>query len=364
MLQPSASKATAGQLEEFYRELSPHSLGALWTAQEDALTGEPRSKAVPHLWPWREIRPKALQAGELVGTQEAERRVLMLLNPGLAGRVATTNSLFSGVQIVMPGEAARSHRHTPAALRFVIQSLGGYTTVEGEKIPMLPGDLVLTPNWNWHDHSNDTGEPMIWLDGLDLPLVSLLEAVFFEQYPEDVQPITRPDGETQKLYGSGGLAPAWQTPDGAHSPLMHYPWEQAKDALLGLAPDTEGSPFDGVMLEYTNPLTGGPVMPTIACHAQLLRPGERTKAHRHTSSVIYHVVEGNGVSVVDGHDMEWEPKDVFCVPGWAYHEHFNPSFTQPALLFSFTDRPVLRSLNLLREQEHPQGRQEIRQEIN
>ena len=357
MLQPSASKATTEQLQEFYGELAPRSLGALWTAQEQALTREPKSKAVPHLWSWREIKPKALQAGELVGTQDAERRVLMLLNPGLAGRVATTNSLFSGVQIVMPGEAARSHRHTPAAFRFVIQSQGGYTTVEGEKIPMHPGDLVLTPNWNWHDHSNDTGEPMIWLDGLDLPLVSLLEAAFFEQFPEDVQPITRPDGETMKLYGGAGLAPSWQTPEGSHSPLMHYPWQQSRNALLQLAPDADGSPFDGVILEYTNPLTGGPVMPTIACHVQLLRPNQRTKAHRHTSSVIYHVVEGNGASVVDGQELEWEEKDVFCVPGWAYHEHVNASPTEPALLFSFTDQPVLRSLDLLREQEHPQGSQ-------
>ena len=125
MVQPSTTKATSEQLQEFYEELLPHSLGALWTVQEQALTIEPRSKAVPYLWQWRELKAKALQAGELVGTQDAERRVLMLLNPGLAGRIATTNSLFSGLQIVMPGEAARSHRHTPAALRFVIQSQGG-----------------------------------------------------------------------------------------------------------------------------------------------------------------------------------------------------------------------------------------------
>ena len=357
MVQPSATKATSEQLQEFYEELLPHSLGALWTVQEQALTSEPRSKAVPYLWQWRELKAKAMQAGELVGTQEAERRVLMLLNPGLAGRIATTNSLFSGLQIVMPGEAARSHRHTPAALRFVIQSQGGYTTVEGEKIPMHPGDLVLTPNWNWHDHANDTGEPMIWLDGLDLPLVHLLESVFYEPFPEDAQPVTRPADETLKLYGNGGLTPGWQTPEGSHSPLMHYPWEQTRNALLRLAPDADGSPHDGVILEYTNPMTGGPVMPTIACHVQLLRPGQRTKAHRHTSSVIYHVVEGHGESIVDSQPMEWETKDVFCVPGWAYHEHANTSSTEPALLFSFTDQPVLRSLNLLREQGHPQCQQ-------
>ena len=158
-----------------------------------------------------------------------------------------------------------------------------------------------------------------------------------------------------KLYGAGGLIPAWQTPEDTHSPLMHYPWEQTRQALLRLAPDAAGSPHDSVILEYANPVTGGSVMPTIGCHVQLLRPGERTKAHRHTSSVIYHAVEGRGVSVVDGQPMEWEEKDVFCVPGWAFHEHANPSDSEPAILFSFTDRPALRSLGLFREQEHPQG---------
>ena len=357
MVQPSASSATREQLQEFYRDLAPQSLGALWTAQEEVLTNEPKSKALPHLWRWSELRPRALQAAELVGTQEAERRVLMLLNPGLNGRVATTNTLFSGLQIVMPGEAASAHRHTPAALRFVIQSEGGYTTVDGEKIPMNPGDLVLTPNWTWHDHGNDTRDPMIWLDGLDLPLVHLLESVFFESFPEDVQPVTQPVDRSQRMYGAGGLSPGWQTPVGAHSPLMHYPWDQARAALLRLAPETDGSPHDGVILEYTDPRTGGPVMPTMACHVQLIRPGEHTLAHRHTSSAIYHVVEGSGSTVVDGQVFDWEEKDVFCVPGWTFHEHVNRSSVEPAILFSFSDQPVLRSLNLLREQEHPDQRQ-------
>ena len=359
MVQPSRSAATADDLERFYQDLQPNSLGALWTVQERALVDEPKSQAVAHLWPWRESRPRAMTAADLVGTQDAERRVLMLLNPGLDGRIATTNSLFSGIQIVMPGEAARAHRHTPAALRFIIESARGYTTVEGDKVPMRPGDLVLTPNWTWHDHGNDTDKPMIWLDGLDLPLVHMLEAVFYESYPEDVQPINMPVDSSLARYGSGALTPAWQTSESAHSPLMHYPWEKSKEALFRLAPETDGSPYDGVILEYTNPSSGGPVMPTMACHVQLLRPGERTKAHRHTSSAIYHVVEGEGASVVDGQQMDWEAKDVFCVPGWAYHEHINRSSSEPVLLFSFTDIPVLRSLNLLREQSHPEEYQQV-----
>ena len=357
MLRPSASTATTEELASFYKDLQSYSTAALWTVQEEALVSEPKSKALPHVWHWKDLRPQAMRAAKLVGTEEAERRVIMLLNPGLEGRIATTNSLFSGLQIVMPGEAARAHRHTPAALRFVVESDGGHTTVEGDQMPMHPGDLVLTPNWNWHDHGNNTANPMIWLDGLDLPLTHLLEAVFFEPYPEDIQPITQPTDNTLTKYGSGALTPSWEKPAATHSPLMHYPWDQTWAALQRLAPVADGSPYDGVVLEYTNPNTGGPVMPTIACHAQLLRPGEGTKAHRHTASAIYHVVEGEGYSIVDGQRLDWEDKDVFCVPGWAYHEHVNASATRPAVLFSFTDAPVLHALSLLREQPHPKGHQ-------
>ncbi|MFQ6027878.1 MAG: cupin domain-containing protein [Dehalococcoidia bacterium] len=357
MVQRSASAATADQLNQYYHELEAFSVAPLWTVQESALTHEPKSQAVPHRWRWRELRPQALRATELIGTQDAERRVLMLLNPGLNGRTATTNSLFSGLQIVMPGEAARAHRHSPSALRFIIESVGGYTNVNGDQIPMYPGDLVLTPNWNWHDHGNDTDQPIIWLDGLDLPLVTMLESVFFELYPEDVQPITQPVDFSLSQYGAGGLQPVWEQATALHSPLMHYPWDRTWQTLQGLAPIADGTPHDGIILEYQNPHTGGPVMPTIGCYVQLLRPGESTQAHRHTASSVYHVVEGSGYSVVDGEQLDWENKDVFCVPGWAYHEHVNASNTEPAVLFSFTDLPMLKSLGLLREQAHPQGNQ-------
>ena len=133
--------------------------------------------------------------------------------------------------------------------------------------------------------------------------------------------------------------PTWETTGAAHSPLLHYPWKQTWETLQRLAPEVDGSPFDGVIMEYTNPNTGGPVMPTIACHIQMLRPGEATRAHRHTAGAIYHVVQGRGRSVVNGQTLEWEDKDVFAVPGWNYHEHANASDTEPAVLFSFTEGP-------------------------
>lgn len=349
MLQRSDIESAPAELDALYRALEARGMAPLWTAP-DVGGHEPRSKAVPYRWRWQEVRPLALQAAALVGTKQAERRVLRLMNPGLQGRSATTNTLFSGVQIVMPGEVARAHRHTPSALRLVIEGEGGYTNVNGEPLAMLPGDLVLTPNWTWHDHANTTAKPMIWLDGLDLPLVNLLEAAFFDEYPAERQELSEAQGVSLALHGSGGLQPAWERPAARHSPLLHYPWPQTKAALDRLAGATSGSPFDGVILEYVNPATGGPCMPTMACFIQLLRPGERTRPHRHTPGAVYHVVQGRGVSEVDGVALDWADKDVFCVPGWAAHQHRNLSTTEPAYLFSFTDAPVLRSVDLFREE--------------
>jgi gentisate 1,2-dioxygenase len=275
---------------------------------------------------------------------------LELRNPGITEYVAATNVLFAGIQIVMPGELARAHRHTLAALRFIIESDGGYTNVNGEAIPMLPGDLVLTPNWSWHDHANDTTRPMIWLDGLDAPLVRFLGAAFQEEFPEDTQPLSEHRGLTLTKYGAGALRPAWDSHVARSSPLMHYPWAATRQALQELDALDRGSPYDGLLMEYTNPVDGGPVMPTLACYVQMLRPGQRTEAHRHTSSAVYHVVEGKGCSVVGGEVLEWEDKDVFAVPGWTGHHHVNLSDRDPAFLFSFTDIPIMRALDLLREE--------------
>ena len=207
------------------------------------------------MWHWRDLRPQAMRAAQLVGTEQAERRVLRLHNPELAGSSAS-NTLVANIQIVMPGEIARAHRHSPSALRLIIEGKGGYTVVNGARIPMSPGDLVLTPKWTWHDHANDTDAPMIWLDGLDTPLVRMLEAGFYEQYDGEAQPIGTSADPTSAKYGAGGLRPAWEpAPAVPYSPLWHYPMSQVRAALEQLAAEENGSPFDGVILEYTNPLT-------------------------------------------------------------------------------------------------------------
>jgi len=324
MLQVSDIQSSPEELDEYYGQLRAQHITPAWIG--GGITVEPHSKAVPYLWHWRELRPQAMRAAELVGTAQAERRVLRLTNPELPG--IASNTLVANIQIVMPGEIARAHRHSGAALRLIIEGQGGYTVVEGQRVPMSPGDLVLTPNWTWHDHANDTDAPMIWLDGLDTPLVRMLEAGFYEEYHHDRQDIAAPVN-----------ASAW-----------HFPMAEMRAALERRA--AAGSGGEEVVLEYKNRRTGGPVMPTIACHMQRLRPGEKTPAHRRVCCMNYHVVEGAGYSVVGERRLDWDDKDVFTVPTWTFCEHVN-SGDRPAFLFSFSDAPVMQALSLYREQTRP-----------
>jgi gentisate 1,2-dioxygenase len=325
MLELSDIKSSEEELQDYYTKLRAQHVTPAWIG--GGVSIEPRSKAVPHLWRWRELRPQAMRAAELVGTQQAERRVLRLTNPELPGASAS-NTLVANIQIVMPGEIARAHRHSAAALRLIIEGGGGYTVVNGERVPMFPGDLVLTPNWSWHDHANDTDAPMIWLDGLDTPLVRMLEAGFYEEYHQERQDFTA----------------------GANSSAWHYPMSEMGTALQHLAATGSGDTVDGIILEYTNRRTGVPVMPTIACYMQLLRPGEKTRACRRVCCTNFHVVEGAGYSIVGGQQLVWEDKDVFTVPTWTLYEHVNSS-DRPAFLFSFSDAPVMKALSLYREEK-------------
>ena len=292
MLELSDIKSSEEELQDYYTQLRAQHVTPAWIG--GGISSEPQSKAVPYLWHWRDLRPQAMRAAELVGTQQAERRVLRLTNPELPG--IASNTLVANIQIVMPGEVARAHRHSGAALRFIIEGGGGYTVVNGERVPMFPGDLVLTPNWSWHDHANDTDGPMIWLDGLDTPLVRMLEAGFYEEYHEDRQQF--------------GAAP--------NSSPWHFPFSEMRAALQRLADADSRDTVNGTVLEYKNRATSGPVMPTIACWMQLVRPGEKTRASRRVCCTNYHVVEGSGYSIVGGQRLDWEDKDVFTVPTWTF----------------------------------------------
>jgi gentisate 1,2-dioxygenase len=329
-------------------------LGAvpLWRYQRNLFPAQPKSKAVPYVWRYKKLRPYLLHFSTTLSLKEAERRVLMLVNPGMQEPPATVNTLYAGIQIILPGETAQAHRHASGAFRFIIEGSGAYTTVNGERVHMHPGDLLLTPGWHWHDHAHEGEGPMMWLDGLDYPLVNMLEAGFFELYNERLQPATSPDDFSTHQYLHGRLNPVWEQPHAQstqNSPIGNYTWTETEKALDAIADDATGSDFDGILLEYTNPWTGGPVMPTTSCRIARLRPGFHGRAHKHTSSTIYHVVRGQGATIVDGTRLEWGEHDIFAVPGWAAHEHINTSSTQDAVLFADTDEPVMRSLGLYRE---------------
>jgi gentisate 1,2-dioxygenase len=355
---PALSDELRAQREAFYAELPSLRMGALWNVLSNALTREPRTRSVPHLWKWSDVRPRVMRAGELVTAEEAERRVLMLLNPGLPPEsITAVGSLYAGVQLILPGEIARTHHHTPSATRFIIEGESAYTTVSGERTLLRKGDYATTPNWTWHDHGNESDRPMLWLDGLDIPFVNYLDAVFFEEWEwehkVEVQPVSKPPEDSTHRWGSN-LRPTYQRPHGAYSHVLNYRWETCRAALHALRGD-HGSPFDGVILEYINPHTGGPTLPTMAAYLQLLRKGEHTRAHRHTSSTVYHVAEGGGYSVIAGQRFDWQEGDTFVVPSWAWHEH--ASQAGEAVLFSFSDRPVLEAFGLYRDGALESGHQ-------
>ena len=352
LIDSTLSNDIQAQREQFYRQLNAKSIAPLWLVLGDAAPKEPRVQSVAHMWAWRDVKSYMAKAGDLVTPQEAERRVLMLINPGFKSNTfRTVGLIFAGIQMIMPGEIADSHRHTPNAQRFIIEGGGAYTAVQGERTIMSKGDFVLTPAWAWHDHGNESSKPMIWLDGLDLPYAIILDANFFEDYvggDGQTQPIYRQTEDSHHRWGRN-LRPTWERPplSTAASPILNYRWSESRDALHALR-DEKGSPHDGIMLQYINPMTGGPTLPTISAYLQLIRKGEHTQPHRHTSSTVYHVAEGEGRSLVGDTEYKWEEGDTFVVPSWVAHEH--ESSNGEAVLFSYSDRPIIHAAGFYREE--------------
>jgi gentisate 1,2-dioxygenase len=337
--------------EDAYATVAQLSAAPLWRHYGNLFSAEPVNRARPHVWPYARLRPLAVHFCRTLSLAEAERRVLMLVNPALTNPPATVNTLFAGIQVIMPGETAQAHRHTAGAFRFVIEGEGAYTTVNGQRVHMHPGDLLLTPGWHWHDHSHQGDGPMMWLDGLDYPLVNSLDAGFFELYDQRMQPPTSPDDLSSRQFLHGRLNPVWARPTGvapAVSPVGNYTWAETERALSGIADDADGSAAEGILLEYTNPWTGGPVLPTIGCRVARMPAGFTGLPRQQTASTIYHVVSGSGSTTVGEQRLDWSEHDVFCVPGWLPYRHRVEAGTD-AVLFSFTDEPVLRSLGLYRE---------------
>jgi gentisate 1,2-dioxygenase len=341
----SDAPTRTSERQAFYDKIAPANLAPLWEQLHGLVTPEPMPRCLPAIWRYRDVRPYLLQSGSLITAQEATRRVLMLMNPGLGGQASITGSLFAGLQLIMPGEVAPAHRHTQSALRFIIEGHGAYTAVDGERTAMEPGDFVITPSWTWHDHGNETSEPMVWLDGLDVQIVNLLNASFAEGYPDDTQPISRPEGDSFARYGNNLLPVDWK-PEVKTSPVFNYPYARTREALEALGRNGAPDPYHGYKLRYVNPASGEFAMPTIATFVQLLPAGFASLPYRATDGTALVCVEGAGETRIGDTVLSWEQHDVFVVPSWASHTHHA---TRESVLFSFSDRVVQEKLGLWRE---------------
>lgn len=329
----------------YYDRIGGQNLTPLWAVMSGLITKEPKSACQPHLWHWAPAREALMEAGGLITAKEAERRVLILENPGMPGQSKITTSLYAGLQLVLPGEVAPAHRHSQTALRFVMEGSGAYTNVDGERTLMEVGDFVITPPRAWHDHGNGSDAPMIWLDGLDIPLVQFLDASFAEGYPEDAQPQVRAPGDSQARYGAN-LAPVDWQPSGPASPIFNYPYDRTREALETMRRQEAWDPCHGLKMRYLNPNDGGYAMPTIAAFVQLLPKGFATARHRCTDATVFVAVEGRGRSRIGDVQVEWGPKDIFVAPSWAWTGH---EADADAVLFSYSDRVVQQKLGLWRE---------------
>jgi gentisate 1,2-dioxygenase len=341
-----ASPISSNRRGDFYERISADDFTPLWEVMSNIITREPSSACRPHLWRYEKAREYLMEAGSLITAREAERRVLILENPGLRGQSRITTSLYAGLQLVLPGEVAPAHRHSQSALRFIVEGSGGHTAVDGERTRMEVGDFVITPPWTFHDHGNHTEQPMVWLDGLDIPMASFFDASFAEGYPEEEQPVTRQVGDSLARYGCNMLPVDYESRSHV-SPVFNYPYARTREALETMRREQAWDPCHGLKMRYINPNTGGYAMPTIATFMQLLPAGFTSTPYRSTDATVFAVVEGNGSSEVDGTRLTWGPKDIFVAPSWKWITH---TVADDAVVFSFSDRVAQQKLGLWREQ--------------
>lgn len=346
-----APHPAAADREALYRDMSPHHLTPLWEVLHALVPPQPRSPCVPALWKYAQLQPFLRRAGEVITAEEAVRRVLILENPALRGQSAVTQSLYAGLQLILPGEVAPSHRHTQSALRFIVEGRGAYTAVDGERTTMHPGDFIITPSWTWHDHGNEVDEPVVWLDGLDIPMIRFFDAGFAETGSAKSQPVTRAEGASYARYGHNMAPVRGDAPFGATSPIFSYPYERSREALHQLERAAPLDAWDGYKLRYLNPLTGGTPMPTIQPFLQRLPAGFAGQPWRQTDGAVYSVVEGAGTAYVEGPAgplrFDFEARDHFVVPSW---QTLRLQSDAGCVLFSFSDRPVQQALGIHKEE--------------
>jgi gentisate 1,2-dioxygenase len=347
--QAGSAGARTPEREAYYARIAEGAMSPLWEVNKRLVTPEPVIDSIPFLWDYDALRETLLESGTLITAREAQRRVLILENPGLDNTHRIVESLFAGLQLIMPGEIAPAHRHSPAALRFIIEGEGAYTAVGGEKSYMKPGDFIITPGNAWHDHGHEGDGPVVWLDGLDIPMVAAFGPLFFDMYPDDQAPESVPPGDSQARWGAN-MRPVNATWSNPESPIFAYPYDRSREALEKLREGAEWDPCGGLKLAYVNPTTGGSAMPTISTFLQLLPKGFAGATWRTTEGIVYSPTEGTGRVEVDTADgtvtLNWKPRDIFCVPCWMPHRLYAD---EHAVLFSFSDRVAQDKLGIWRE---------------
>ncbi|MFT7723052.1 MAG: gentisate 1,2-dioxygenase [Roseateles sp.] len=332
----------------FYERIGTHHMTPLWEVLGALVPPQPRSPLQAAIWRYSELREQVMEAGRLISAEEAERRVLILENPALPGNSSITQSLYAGLQLILPGEVAPAHRHTQSALRLVLDGEGAYTAVDGERTTMRRGDFIITPAWTFHDHGNQGRDPVVWLDGLDIPIVRFLDAGFAEKGDELSQALKRPEGDALARYGANMLPVDYHARPADPTRVFVYPFERTREALVAVAQGAP-DPHLGHKLRYVNPATGASPMPTIGAFSQWLPAGFETRPYRSTDGTVYVCLEGRGEARVGERSFPLQENDIVVVPSW--HElQFRAD--RDTLLFSFSDRPVQQALGLWREQRN------------
>lgn len=342
------TEADAGKREAFDEDIRRRNLIGYWMLPgTSTVYREPEPKHGPFKWTWQDIEEPLLKAPEHIPKEESFRRFIGFQHPDL--EVGTTPNLILGAQMVLPGEVAPCHRHTMDAVRFVIEGDASMCTVmEGEEFPMHPGDFITTPNWCWHEHVNSGDKAAIWLDGAVAPLIQHFKIGFAEPHQRGRQDMLRPRGWSDRQFGP--LKPRKASVSAtSFRPPYRYGWAETRAALDELSGGPEDA-NDGVCLSYSDPVTGGPTLPTISCEIQLLAPKKSYGRHRHTHAAIYHVFEGEGATTIGEERFDWQKGDTFAVPLWTWHAHENTT-AKPAILFSINDQPVMQSLGFWRQEQ-------------
>jgi len=336
-----------GRLEDlpadYLAALTAQNLVPLWPSLRAVLPpGMPAPRTRPVCWSYEGLRPLLLQAGALTPIEKAERRVLVLANPGHGlEKMQASASIYLGMQLLLPGEIAPAHRHTPNAVRMIVEGEGAYTTVDGEQCPMRRGDLILTPTGLWHEHGHDGTDPVVWLDVLDLPLVYYMEASYVAEGIQE----TAPRAASERAYLRGGVVPAPVfTRDDRRYPMLRYSWVEVRAALQALA--TTQPRIEAVQVAYVNPETGADCQNILGFSALMLRPGETLELPARSPASVFHLIEGGAELRIDTTTFTLAEADTCCAPGFARVTLKNRSAAEPAFVFIADERPLHEKLGL------------------